>query len=119
MASSSLSASRGASDGAPFHPFGDDAELNTTALFTMLGIVLGWVVLAGAALLSGRIATFAFMVLTVVALFLYVPWVRLRASGIEGSSRPVRFWTNVAMLVVSLAAGLAFAVMLARRMGYL
>lgn len=93
--------------------------MNTTALFTMLGIVLGWVVLAGAALLSGRIATFAFMVLTVVALFLYVPWVRLRASGIEGSSRPVRFWTNVAMLVVSLAAGLAFAAMLARRMGYL
>ncbi|MHC2107482.1 hypothetical protein FV242_08220 [Methylobacterium sp. WL64] len=93
--------------------------MNTTALFTMLGIVLGWVVLAGAALLAGRIATFAFMVLTVVALFLYVPWVRLRASGIEGSSRPVRFWTNVAMLVVSLAAGLAFAVMLARRMGFL
>ncbi len=85
----------------------------------MLGIVLGWVALAGAALLAGRIATFAFMVLTVVALFLYVPWVRLRASGIEGSSRPVRFWTNVAMLVVSLAAGLAFAVMLARRMGFL
>ncbi|QEE39377.1 MULTISPECIES: hypothetical protein [unclassified Methylobacterium] len=93
--------------------------MNTTALFTMLGIVLGWVVLAGAALLAGRIATFAFMVLTVVALFLYVPWVRLRASGIEGSSRPVRFWTNVAMLVVSLAACLAFAVMLARRMGFL
>ena len=93
--------------------------MNTTALFTMLGIVFGWAVLAGAALFSGRIATFAFMVLTVVALFLYVPWVRLHASGIEGSSRPVRFWTNFAMLVVSLAACLAFGIMLARRTGYL
>ncbi|MCJ2092289.1 MULTISPECIES: hypothetical protein [unclassified Methylobacterium] len=90
-----------------------------TALFTMLGIVLGWAVLAGIALFSGRIASFAFLVLTVVALFLYVPWVRLRASGIEGSSRPVRFWTNVAMLAVSLAACLAFGVMLARRTGFL
>ena len=97
----------------------DDADVNTTALFTMVGIVLGWTVLAGAALLSGRFATFAFLVLTVVALFLYVPWVRLRASGIEGSSRPVRFWTNVAMLGVSLAACLALVVMLARRIGFL
>lgn len=96
----------------------DDADVNTTALFTMVGIVLGWTVLAGAALLSGRLATFAFLVLTVVALFLYVPWVRLRASGIEGSSRPVRFWTNVAMLGVSLAACLALVVMLARRIGF-
>jgi uncharacterized membrane protein len=92
--------------------------VNTTALFTMVGIVLGWTVLAGAALLSGRLATFAFLVLTVVALFLYVPWVRLRASGIEGSSRPVRFWTNAAMLGVSLAACLALVVMLARRIGF-
>ena len=101
------------------HPPGDGADVNSTALFTMVSIVLGWVVLAAAALFAGRFATFAFMVLTVVALFLYVPWVRLRASGIEGSSRPVRFWTNAAMLMVSLAAGLAFVVMLARRIGYL
>ncbi|WP_092047422.1 hypothetical protein [Methylobacterium pseudosasicola] len=93
--------------------------MNTTALFTMVGIVLGWVILAGIALFSGRIASLAFLILTVVALFLYVPWVRLRASGIEGSSRPVRFWTNVAMLAVSLAACLALAVMLARRTGFL
>ncbi len=90
-----------------------------TVLLTMAGIVLGWVVLAGIALFSGRIPSFTFMILTVVALFLYVPWVRLRASGIEGSSRPVRFWTNFAMLVVSLAACLAFGVMLARRTGFL
>ena len=54
-----------------------------------------------------------------IALFLYVPWVRLRVDGIDGSSRPVRFWTNVAMLAVSLAACLAFGVMLARRTGFL
>ena len=93
--------------------------MNSTALFTMLGLVIGWAVLAGAALITGRIATFAFLILTLIALYLYVPWVRLRASGIEGSSRPVRFWTNVAMLGVSLAAGLAFAIMLARRAGLL
>jgi hypothetical protein len=93
--------------------------VNSTALFTMLGLVLGWTALALAALGTGRIATFAFLILTVIALYLYVPWVRLRASGIDGSSRPVRFWTNVAMLAVSLAACLAFGVMLARRTGLL
>lgn len=93
--------------------------MNSTALFTMLGLVIGWAVLAGAALITGRLATFAFLILTLIALYLYVPWVRLRASGIEGSSRPVRFWTNVAMLGVSLAACLAFAIMLARRAGLL
>ncbi|GJE09125.1 MULTISPECIES: hypothetical protein [Methylobacterium] len=93
--------------------------MNSTALFTMLGLVLGWAVLAVAALATGRYATFAFLILTVIGLYLYVPWARLRASGIEGSSRPVRFWTNAAMLAVSLAACLAFAIMLARRLGYL
>lgn len=93
--------------------------MNSTALFTMLGVVVGWAVLAAAAFGTGRFATFAFLILTVIALYLYVPWVRLRASGIDGSSRPVRFWTNVAMLAVSLAACLAFAIMLARRTGFL
>ena len=93
--------------------------MNSTALFTMLGLVLGWTVLAVAALATGRFATFTFLILTVVALYLSVPWVRLRASGIDGSSRPVRFWTNVAMLAVSLAACLALALVLARRAGFL
>ena len=93
--------------------------MNSTALFTMVGLVLGWAVLAGAALASGRLPTFAFLILSVIALYLYVPWVRLRASGIDGSSRPVRFWTNVAMLIVSAAACLALGVMLARRAGFL
>ncbi|MCJ2054442.1 hypothetical protein [Methylobacterium sp. J-070] len=93
--------------------------MNSTALITMLGFVLGWAVLAVAALGTGRLATFAFLILSVIALFLYVPWVRLRVDGIDGSSRPVRFWTNVAMLAVSLAACLAFGVMLARRTGFL
>lgn len=93
--------------------------MNSTALFTMLGLVLGWAVLAVAALATGRYATFAFLILTVVALYLSVPWVRLRASGLDGSSRPVRFWTNIAMLGVSLAACLALAIVLARRLGFL
>jgi len=93
--------------------------VNSTALFTMVSLVLGWAVLAGAALVSGRLPTFAFLILTLIALYLYVPWVRLRASGIDGSSRPVRFWTNVAMLVVTVAACLALCVMLARRTGLL
>ncbi|WP_342108930.1 hypothetical protein [Methylobacterium sp. SI9] len=93
--------------------------MNTTALFTMVSLVLGWAVLAVAALVSGRLPTFAFLILTLIALYLYVPWVRLRASGIDGSSRPGRFWTNVAMLVVTAAACLALGVMLARRTGLL
>ncbi len=93
--------------------------MNSTALFTMLGLVLGWLALALAALVTGRFATLAFLSLSLTALFLYVPWVRLRASGIEGSSRPMRFWTNVAMLAVCLAACLALGVMLARRTGLL
>jgi hypothetical protein len=93
--------------------------VNSTALFTMVSLVLGWAILAGAALASGRVPTFAFLILTVIALYLYVPWVRLRASGIDGSSRPVRFWTNVAMLIVTVAACLALCVMLARRIGWL
>ena len=93
--------------------------MNSTALFTMLGLVIGWAVLAGAALITGRVATFAFLILTLIALYLYVPWVRLRASGIDGSSRPGRFWTNAAMLIVSAAACLALGVMLARRIGCL
>ena len=93
--------------------------MNSTALFTMLGLVLGWAVLAVAALATGRYATFAFLILTVVALYLSVPWVRVRASGLDGSSRPVRFWTNIAMLGVSLAACLALAIVLARRLGFL
>ncbi|MCJ2071284.1 hypothetical protein MKK75_21230 [Methylobacterium sp. J-030] len=93
--------------------------MNSTALFTMVGLLLGWAVLAGAALAGGRLPTFLFLILTLVALYLYVPWVRLRASGIDGSSRPVRFWTNVAMLVVTAAACLALCVMLARRTGLL
>jgi hypothetical protein len=93
--------------------------VNSTALFTMVSVVIGWAALAGAALLTGRLATLAFLILTLIGLYLYVPWVRLRASGIDGSSRPVRFWTNVAMLAVSLAACLAFGMMFARRTGYL
>ena len=84
--------------------------MNSTALITMLGFVLGWAVLAVAALGTGRLATFAFLILSVIALFLY---------GIDGARRPVRFWTNVAMRAVSLAACLAFGVMLARRTGFL
>lgn len=85
----------------------------------MISLVLGWAVLAAAALASGRLPTFAFLILTLIALYLYVPWVRLRASGIDGSSRPVRFWTNAAMLIVTAAACLALGVMLARRTGLL
>ena len=62
---------------------------------------------------------FRSLILTLIALYLYVPWVRLRASGIDGSSRPVRFWTNVAMVAVTAAACLALGVMLARRTGLL
>jgi hypothetical protein len=95
------------------------ADVNATALFTMVGLVLGWAALTCAALVSGRLPTFAFLVLAVVALYLAVPWLRLRADGLDGSSRPVRFWTNIAMLVVSLAACAALGVMLARRTGLL
>ncbi|MDP4002725.1 hypothetical protein [Methylobacterium sp. NEAU K] len=91
--------------------------MNSVALLTMAGAALGWIVLAGGALLAGRIPTFVFLTLTVVGLFLYVPWVRLRASGLDGSSRPVRFWTNFAMLAVTIAAFVAFGWMVARRTG--
>ena len=68
--------------------------MNSTALITMLGLVIGWAILAGAAVVTGRFATLTFLILTLTALYLYVPWVRLRASGLDGSSRPVRFWTK-------------------------
>ena len=42
--------------------------MNSTALFTMLGLVAGWAVLAGAALVTGRLATLAFLILTLIAL---------------------------------------------------
>ena len=69
--------------------------MNSTALITMLGLVIGWALLAGAAVVTGRFSTLAFLILTLTALYLYVPWVRLRASGLDGSSRPVRCESDV------------------------
>ncbi len=85
----------------------------------MVSLVLGWAVLAVAALVSGRLPTFAFLILTLIALYLYVPWVRLRASGIDGSSRPVGSGPTSPCWWSRRAACLALGVMLARRTGLL
>ena len=91
------------------------AHVNTNAILSMIGFVVGWLALAGIALFAGRLFAVAFLVLTVVALFLYVPWIRLNTSGVDGSSRPMRFWVNFAMLAVVLGAFIALGFAIARR----
>ena len=81
----------------------------------MIGFVVGWLALAGIALIAGRLFTVTFLVLTVIALFLYVPWIRLNTSGVDGSSRPMRFWVNFVMLAVVLGAFIALGFAIARR----
>ncbi|MDP4021001.1 hypothetical protein Q8W71_00045 [Methylobacterium sp. NEAU 140] len=96
---------------------GDETEVNPVALFTMFAFMAGWLVLAGLTAFSGRFALLLLLLLATLALFFYVPWVRLRAGAIQRPGLPTRIWVNGAMVAVCLATCAALGWAIIRRIG--